>query len=93
MIFAFSEREEAKSVREAAKAVREAAEAVGGERGQAGHQPRTAVEAQAGLVDFGSLAQLATALAKLKVSAIFLVMGLALIALAAAAATAGVAVT
>jgi hypothetical protein len=102
VIFAFSERKEARSVREAARAV-------GGGRGRgpakgapqggpvsplAGKTapPPTPVEEQAGLVDFGSLAQLATALAKLKVSATFLVMGLAFIAVATAAATAGIAV-
>jgi hypothetical protein len=101
VIFAFSERKEARSVREAAQAVGER-----GRRSAKGAPPGgpvsplagetaptpTPVEEQAGLVDFGSLAHLATALAKLKVSTTFLVMGLAFIAVAAAAATAGIAV-
>jgi hypothetical protein len=101
VIFAFSERKEARSVREAARVVggRSRSPAKGAPPGApvsplAGETapPPTPVEEQAGLVDFGSLAQLATALAKLKVSTTFLVMGLAFIAVATAAATAGIAV-
>ena len=100
VIFAFSERKEARSVHEAARAVggRGRSPAKGAPPGGpvsplAGETapPPAPVEKQAGLVDFGSLAQLATAPAKLKVSTTFLVTGLAFIAVATAAATAGIA--
>lgn len=103
IIFAFSERQAANSVRAAAQTVggrRPQAPARGTPEGAqpspvvaGGTAPlSTPVEEQAGIVDFGGLAQLAGALAKLKISTTFLVMGLAFIAVATAAATAGIAV-
>lgn len=99
VIFAFSEREAVSSVRAVVGSGRPKAPAKGKPQGgplsplagTAGAPP-TPVEEQAGIVDFGGLAQLAGALAKLRISSTFLVMGLAFIAVATAAATAGIAV-